>query len=99
MNRVKLVDQAIQDSYTLIHGFNIKMNTKRKRNPNFYDDYHLFYNSKSLISTIKVNYITIKLILKQLLRDRGIIGGIFQLDSLFYYTKMKKLKNYDWKNG
>lgn len=62
-------------------------------------DYHLFYNNKSLISRIKANYCSIKLIIKQVLRDRGIIGGVFQLDSLYYYTKMKKLKNYDWKNG
>lgn len=61
-------------------------------------DYHLFYNSKSLISTIKVNYIAMKLFFKQFLRDHGIIGGVFQLDSLYYYTKMKKLKNYNWKN-
>lgn len=62
-------------------------------------DYHLFYNRKSFISTIKVNYISMKLFFKQLLRDRGIIGGVFQLDSLYYYTKMKKLKNFNWKNG
>ncbi len=61
-------------------------------------DYHLFYNRKSLISAIKVNYIAMKLFFKQLLRDHGIIGGVFQLDSLYYYTKMKKLKNYNWKN-
>ena len=62
-------------------------------------NYHLFYNNKSLISTIKAYYLSLILNIKQLLRDRGIIGGIFQLDSLYYYTKIKKLKNYDWKNG
>lgn len=61
-------------------------------------DYNMFYNSKSLISAFKAKTISLKLVIKQLLRDRGVIGGIFQLDSFYYYTKMKNLKNYDWKN-
>ncbi len=75
------------------------VNKLRWSNHIYQFDYHLFYNNNSLISKIMVNYITLKLIFKQLLRDRGIIGGVFQLDNLYYYTKMKKLKNYDWKNG
>ncbi|MBT8180243.1 MAG: GNAT family N-acetyltransferase [Eudoraea sp.] len=62
-------------------------------------DYHLFYKNKSLISAIKARAISLKLAIKQLLRDRGVIGGIFQLDSLYYYTKTKKLKNYNWKEA
>ncbi|WP_297695275.1 GNAT family N-acetyltransferase [uncultured Eudoraea sp.] len=74
------------------------VNKLRWSNHIYQFDYHLFYNSKSLNSTIKARIISIKLAIKQLLRDRNIIGGIFQLDSLYYYTKMKKLKNYDWNN-
>ena len=74
------------------------VNKLRWSNHIYQFEYHLFYNSKSLNSTIKARIISIKLAIKQLLRDRNIIGGIFQLDSLYYYTKMKKLKNYDWNN-
>ena len=62
-------------------------------------DYHVFYKRKSLISKVMAHIIARKLIIKQFLRDHGIIGGVFQLDSLYYYTKMKKLKNYNWKNS
>ena len=75
------------------------VNKLRWSNHIYQFDHHMFYNSKSLISTIKAGTVSLKLAIKQLLRDRGVIGGIFQLDSLFYYTKMKKLKNYDWKNS
>ena len=60
-------------------------------------DYHLFYNCKSPISKVLVFLIEKKLTLKQLLRNRGIIGNLFQLDKVYYYTKMKSLKNYNWK--
>ncbi|MGB5357076.1 MAG: GNAT family N-acetyltransferase [Eudoraea sp.] len=62
-------------------------------------DYHVFYKRKSLISKVMAHIIARKLIIKQFLRDHGIIGGVFQLDSLYYYTKMKKLKDYNWKNS
>lgn len=32
---IKSPNQAIQDSYTLIHGLSIKMKTKRKHRPKF----------------------------------------------------------------
>lgn len=60
-------------------------------------EYHIFYNNKSLLSKFLAFINAKKLKTKQLLRNKGIIGGIFQLDSLYYYTKSKKLKNYDWK--
>ena len=61
-------------------------------------EYHIFYNNKSLLSKFLAFIYEKKLKAKQLLRNKGIIGGIFQLDRLYYYTKMKKLKNYNWKN-
>ena len=62
-------------------------------------NYNLFYDHKSLFSIATAELIKIKLTFKQFLRDKGIIGGMFQLDRLYYYTKMKKLKNYNWKNN
>ena len=59
-------------------------------------EYHLFYNTKSSFSKFLAVIHVNKLKAKQLLRNKGIIGGIFQLDSLYYYTKMKQLKNFDW---
>ncbi len=62
--------------------------------PFFYD---IFYNKKSLTSVVKT-YITVKkLELKQYLRDRNIIGKLFQYDRFFYKSRVKKLKNYNWK--
>jgi hypothetical protein len=61
--------------------------------------YHLFYNPKSLRSRVSSFLVAKKLALKQFLRDKGIIGGILQLDRLYYYTKKKKLKNDNWKNS
>lgn len=60
--------------------------------------HHIFYNSKSIASKVKVYLIAAKLVFKQTLRDKGIIGKVFQLDKLYYYTRMGKLKNFDWKN-
>ncbi len=54
---------------------------------------HLIFNRKSVVSKMLVNLQTQKLKIKQFLRDKGIIGGLFQLDRVYYYTNMKKLKN------
>lgn len=62
-------------------------------------EYHLFYNTTSLKYKVLVFIASQKLKLKQYLRNKGVIGSIFQLDRLYYYTKMKKLKNYNWKDS
>lgn len=62
-------------------------------------EYHLFYHSKSRVSKTLCTLAAKKLKLKQLLRDKGVIGKYFQLDRFYYYTKMKKLKNQNWRNN
>jgi CelD/BcsL family acetyltransferase involved in cellulose biosynthesis len=59
--------------------------------------YHIFYNPKSLASILSTQIIYLKLKLKQFLRDKNIIGKLFQYDKFFYKRRIKKLKNYNWK--
>jgi hypothetical protein len=33
---------------------------------------------------------------KQWLRDKGVIGGVLQLDRIYYYTRKRQLKNTHW---
>jgi CelD/BcsL family acetyltransferase involved in cellulose biosynthesis len=61
--------------------------------------YHIFYNPKSLNSNILTLIICLKLKLKQFLRDRNIIGKLFQYDKFFYKRRAKKLKNFNWRKG
>lgn len=60
-------------------------------------DYHIFYNPKSLPSVISANLIEQKLKFKQYLRQKNIIGKLFQYDKFFYKKQLKKLKDYNWK--
>lgn len=60
--------------------------------------YQLFYNPKSLLSVCAVHLISLKLRLKQYLRDKNIIGKWFQYDKFFYKRQIQKLKDYNWKD-
>ncbi|RKN76931.1 GNAT family N-acetyltransferase [Ulvibacterium marinum] len=73
-------------------------NKLRWSNHNYLFDYHIFYSVHSPIHRFLAFITSQKLKLKQLLRNKGIIGGTFQLDRLYYYTKRKKLKGYAWRN-
>lgn len=55
-------------------------------------EYHIFYQTKFPLQRFLACIACHKLKIKQFLRDKGIIGGMFQLDRLYYHTKMKKLK-------
>lgn len=61
--------------------------------------YHIFYNHKSLRSKILTQIVYLKLKLKQFLRDKNIIGKLFQYDKFFYKRRAKKLKDFDWRNS
>jgi len=61
--------------------------------------YHIFYNPKSVSSRLSTQIIYLKLKLKQFLRDKNIIGKLFQYDKFFYKRRIKKLQNYDWKES
>ncbi len=73
-------------------------NKVRWSNHTYRFEYHLFYDPSSLPARIRATLIANKFVLKQWLRNKGIIGEIFQLDKVYYYTKMKKIKHHNWKN-
>ncbi|OEK08534.1 hypothetical protein A8C32_03515 [Flavivirga aquatica] len=54
--------------------------------------YHVFYNKKSIISSIYSNIIIQELKFIQFLRDRNIIGRLFMLDKLIYSYKKQIIK-------
>ena len=60
-------------------------------------DYHLIINKRTAFSNARAWTIGKVLAFKQLLRDKGVIGGNFQLDRWYYFTKMKSLRDRDWK--
>jgi len=74
-------------------------NKLRWSNHTYQFEHHIFYKKNSPIHRFSAFITSRKLRIKQSLRDKGIIGGMFQLDRLYYYTKMKKLKGRKWKNG
>ncbi|WP_422080660.1 GNAT family N-acetyltransferase [Ulvibacterium sp.] len=74
-------------------------NKLRWSNHSYLFEYHIFYQTKSPLQRFLAFTTYRKLKIKQFLRDKGIIGGMFQLDRLYYHTKMKKLKGHGWKNG
>jgi hypothetical protein len=61
-------------------------------------NYHLFYQRNSILSKIRANWILNKLVIKQWLRNKGIIGDLFQLDKVYYYTRRRKINRHNWKN-
>jgi hypothetical protein len=61
-------------------------------------NYHLFYQRNSMLSKMLATWIAKKLVIKQWLRNKGIIGELFQLDKVYYYTRMKKINHHNWKN-
>lgn len=72
-------------------------NKRRWSNHIYKFEHHLFYKSNSILAKWFTLLTANQLRFKQILRDKGIIGGIFQLDRVYYYTKRLKLKNYNWK--
>jgi CelD/BcsL family acetyltransferase involved in cellulose biosynthesis len=58
---------------------------------------YLFYRMKDPRAAIKVWINSNKMILRQWLRDKGIIGKWFQFDKFFYKIRARKLRDFDWK--
>jgi CelD/BcsL family acetyltransferase involved in cellulose biosynthesis len=73
-------------------------NKLRWSNHHYRFNYLLFYSDKSLKARFLASKTNFLLRLKQFLRDKGIIGGVFQMDRILYYVNKKKLEDYDWKN-
>ncbi len=71
-------------------------NKQRWSNHIYTFNYHLIYKDTTL-GAAKARFTEGKLKLKQRLRDKGVIGGRFQLDRLYFYTKRKQIKRHNWK--
>ena len=61
--------------------------------------YHhfLFYRPNSLTAVVKMHFSKATLLLKQYLRDIGILGKMISMDRFRYRGMAKKLEGYDWK--
>ncbi|TDQ31155.1 acetyltransferase (GNAT) family protein [Zeaxanthinibacter enoshimensis] len=59
--------------------------------------YHLFYKAGSIHAFLKAQVFQGKLRLAQYLRDKGILGKLFQYDRFFFKRFQKKVAHHDWK--
>jgi len=68
---------------------------------NYTYDYYseLFFKENSIFARVKLGFLNAKLRLKQLLRNKGILGKWFSMDRFLYKRMVKKLKNFDWKKA
>ncbi|MDC6352763.1 GNAT family N-acetyltransferase [Zeaxanthinibacter sp. PT1] len=65
-----------------------------------YDYYFKLYYKKNSVQAAIASFIhTKKLELSQYLRDKGILGKLFQYDKFFYKEQAKKLDDFDWKSS
>lgn len=72
-------------------------NKERWCNYQYRYECHIFYDSSSVSSRFKLKLKTTLVKTKQLLRQKGVIGGFFQLDRLYYYLNKNKVKQMQWR--
>ena len=73
-------------------------NKQRWSNHIYTFNFHLIHKNTALARG-RARFFERKLRLKQQLREKGIIGGRFQLDGLYFYTKRRQLRQHNWKEG
>jgi len=86
------------------NGFNVwdvsKGATENKRrwcNQQYAFETHMFYKKNNLLANLQKWVRSISIGTKKWLRQKGIIGGILQLDSVYYYVYRKKVEKFNWK--
>jgi len=89
---LKHVEWCIQNKMTIIDLSKGDFAFKRKWCNHIYDfDYHIFYNSKSFISTFLAHTTAAKLKLKQFLRSKN-ISKVYQYDKVLFKKDEKNIK-------
>ena len=86
------IEWCIQNKVTIIDLSKGDFAFKRKWCNHIYDfDYHIFYDSKSFISTFTAHITVLKLKLKQFLRSKN-IGKVYQYDKVLFKRDAKNVK-------
>jgi len=62
-------------------------------------EHHIFYDPGTLGNKIRLQLRLALLGFNQWLRKKGVIGGFFQLDRIYYFTKAGKLRKHEWKSN
>lgn len=95
---VKIIEWLITNNFKLFDTLMGKTIFKAKWSNHTYDYYYdLFYKKNSISGRAKLGFIETKFRLKQILRDKGILGNWFSMDRFLYKRMAKKLSNFDWK--
>ena len=71
-------------------------NKERWSNHVYTFDHHIFYNTEDRLAALRTGLKAAIMEFKQWLRDKGVIGGVLQLDRIYYYTRKRQLKNAHW---
>ncbi|AWX45786.1 hypothetical protein HME9304_02816 [Flagellimonas maritima] len=80
-NKVSVFDLSMGKTY----------NKQKWCNHTYYFVYHIFYDRKSTRSKILSDIIILKLKFLQYLRNKNIVGKLFQYDRLLYWKKAKEI--------
>ncbi len=97
---VKLLEWLIDHNFKMFDSMMGETMFKAKWSNYTYDYYsELFFKENSIFARVKLGFLNAKLRLKQLLRNKGILGKWFSMDRFLYKRMVKKLKNFDWKKA
>lgn len=95
---VKLLEWLIAHNVRIFDSLMGETMFKAKWSNHTYDYYYdVFYKENSISAKVKLGLIEANLRLKQVLRDKGVLGKWFSMDRFLYKRMAKKLSNFDWK--